>query len=542
MGTSATFPLPAGSDVALRLGEVHPACRKCIVQVDLVAGDDERQLWQGEPTAASGLELSLTTAESASSWLRLALNATGGRAFDPGRTIDVRLPPAFLTPRRREARQETPPNVFIYMIDTLRADSLTPYGAQHPTSPRIAEFAEDAVTYQNVWSASSWTLPAVVSVLTGTYPLQHQIMQGRRKLSTDNVPSLSTLLGAVGYETFGISQSFVASSQFGIHTGFDRFVLSDKLNRWELRSQELRRHLLQNLRQREKPASPIFAYLHSVDPHGPYGPQGEDRRFAEATPGQMPAEQYLGKVFMQEKLAGNASEVAHLRALYDGEVAFTDRQFGGFIRMLQYLDLYDNSLIILLSDHGEEFGEHGGFEHGRTVFEEMLRVPLIIKYPRAEWAGTEIAQRVSTVDLVPTILRSIGTDSDHLTLDGHSIRPPDLENRPPSQRAVFAQVNPAKAEDLASVDYRAFVLDNLKCVESLNRTDQFGREIAALQVFDLAQDPLEQRPLPPDAPEVERCRGLLERWLASRQKPAEIPWSEAGEKAQEELRALGYIE
>lgn len=546
VGTSAELPLPADAEMTLRLGEVRSACRRCRMAV-VLAGGDERQLWQGEPADASDLELGFKTPPRRLSWLRLSLSTTAGDAFDPGRKIDVRLPPSYLAASSQRERPEAPPHVFVYLIDTLRADSLTPYGSPRPASPSVERLAEDAVTYLDVWSASAWTLPSVVSILTGTYPYQHQIMQGRRKLSDDSVPTLSALLADAGYETFGISQSFVASSQFGIHTGFHHFLLSDKLNRWELRSQEVRRHLLRGLRERERPEAPIFAYLHSVDPHGPYGPQGEDRRFAEQTPGRLPPEMYTGKVFLSQGLAGDEQEVAHLRALYDGEVAYADRQLGAFVRLLQYLGLYDDSLIVVLSDHGEEFGEHGGFEHGRTMYEEMLQVPLIIKYPHSEWAGETISQRVSTVDLVPTVLRVAGVDpgghhpgGHHL--DGHSLRPPDLAERPPSRSAVFAEVNPAKAENLASVDYRAFALGDLKCIESLNLTDQLGREIPPLQAFDLAEDPREQHPLAADDPRTERCRDLLGRWLAAREKPTEIPWDAASEQAQDELRALGYIE
>ncbi len=541
-GTSAMFPLPAGSEVTLRLGAVTSACRRCRFEIAHRFQGDEETIWQGEPAEASDLQLSFPTPDHALSRLRLALHATGSRAVDARRTIEVRLPPAFLEARRRQTvPAPESPAVFIYLIDTLRADALTVYGSRRETSPRIAELARDAVTYENAWSASSWTLPSVVSILTGVYPYRHQIMQGRHVFSENNVPSLAALLAESGYETFGISQSYVAGDKFGIDTGFHRFVLSDRLNRPELRSQEVRRKLLLSLLERDRPSDPIFAYLHTVDPHGPYAPVGDDRRFTLEAPGQLHPSKYLGHIFIEENLGEDPREVAHMRALYDGEVRHADRQFGRFVQMLQYLDLYDGSLIVLLSDHGEEFGEHRGFGHGRTVYEENLRVPLIIKYPRSEWAGTRISERVSTVDLVPTILRTVGIGGE-APVDGKSIRPPDLEGLPPSRRFVFAEVNPVRSKYREAVDYRAFALGGIKCIESLTESDQFGDRIPRWQVFDLHEDSLEQQPLAANAPGAERCRGLMQGWIASRRSPVEAPESAADPAALDELRALGYIE
>ncbi len=542
VGTSATFALPAGSEVTLRLGDLASACRRCRFEVAHRSREGDRILWQGKPTAAAELSLSFATPDHGLSRLRLTLGADGGRAFDGRRTIEVRLPAAFLEARRRQdAPVPASPHVFIYLIDTLRADALTVYGSQRETSPRIADFARDAVTYDNAWCASTWTLPSVVSILTGVYPYRHRIMQGGTAFSEDNVPSLAAMLDQAGYESFGISQSYVASERFGLDTGFHHFLLENQLNLYPLRSQDVRRQLLLNLLERDRPADPIFAYLHTVDPHGPYAPLGDDLKFTIEAPGQLQAWKYVPHIFVAEKLGEDPREVAHLRALYDGEVLYTDRQFGRFAEMLRFLDLYDDSLIVLLSDHGEEFGEHRGFGHGRTVYEENLRVPLVIKYPRSEWAGRRISERVSTVDLVPTILRSAGIEVDP-ALDGKSIRPPDLDGLPPSRRFVFAEVNPVRSEYQESVDYRTFASGGLKCIESLAENDQFGDPVPRWQFFDLREDPLEQQPLAADAPEAERCRSLMQGWIASRRPPSEARETSTDPEALEELRALGYIE
>ncbi len=533
-GAHATFPLPAASAVSLRLGRVSSGCRRCRLRVGLLGAGGEESLWQGKAARASGLSVPFSTAEQGLSRLRLAWVGAGDSP------VTVQLPPGFLEitrPSRAPARR--PVHVFVYLIDTLRADSLSP---ERRTSPQIAAFARDGVTYRNAWSASSWTLPAVVSILTGTYPFRHGVMRGNTRFSGDVVPSLATLLAAAGYDTLGISQSYVASARFGIDAGFDRFYLSDQLNGRLSRSQEIRRYLLAGLLERRESRRPLFAYVHTVAPHSPYAPTGENRRFERETPGTLAAENYLPSLFLTQDFGDDPREVAHLRALYDGEVAYADRELGRFVALLRHLDLYDDSLIVLLSDHGEEFGEHGGFDHGRTLYEELLRIPLIIKYPHSQGAGRMIAERVSVVDVLPTILKAAGVATDGLAFDGTSILPADLDSRPPSRRMVFAEVNPMRSRILEPVDYRAVVLDDLKCIESLTGRDQFGREIPRWQTFDLGRDPRERLPLNPDAPGSERCRGLLQGWLGARQHQRGESQPAVDAEALDQLRALGYID
>ena len=143
---------------------------------------------------------------------------------------------------------------------------------------------------------------------------------------------------------------------------------------------------------------------------------------------------------LREPSPGISRELAHLRARYDDEVASTDREFGRFLDLLRFLDLYDSSLIVLLSDHGEELGDHGGFGHGRTLYEEVLHVPLIIKFPGSRWAGRTVDQPVSTLDMVPTLLEVLGVDLAPGEHDGRSLSGllgPDREARP--ERWLYAE-------------------------------------------------------------------------------------------------------
>ena len=171
-------------------------------------------------------------------------------------------------PDRRAARRR-PADIFVYAMDTLRADALAPYGGDAARTPRVASFQNDAVTYLAARAASTWTLPSVASLLSGVYPDRHGVMGGDMILDPGRVPILPGLLKASGYRTVGISQSFVVSQAYGLSNGFDDFYLSNQLNGWQLRSQDASGLLAAWLQQRSADM-PVFAYLHTVDPHAPY--------------------------------------------------------------------------------------------------------------------------------------------------------------------------------------------------------------------------------------------------------------------------------
>ena len=542
LGGSATLPLAFGGDGTLRFGSIRSRCDDCILHVELDAGERTQSLWRGHVPEDANIRIPFSTEARHAARLRLSFESPADRRYDPEQTIEIGLPDGFLDLRGSDPTPRSRPDVFIYLIDTLRAD-LAATAASLDVAPEIAAFRKDAVLYRNTWSASTWTLPSVVSILTGVYALRHHVMKGMIKFSKDNVPSLGELASGAGYDTIGISQSFIASHRFGVNVGFEHFHLSDQLNGRRSQSSNIRRLLYAHLLARPEAQQPIFAYLHTVDPHAPYSPEGYDRRFADATPGGLKDREYEPWRFLTGDIGEDPDEIDHLRSLYLGDVAQADRQFGNFLRMLQYLGLYEGSLIVLVSDHGEEFAEHGGFDHGRTTYEEVLRVPLLIKYPHSQWAGQAIDTRVSTVDIVPTVLDTAGIEVD-ARFDGRSLRPPDLEARIDGDRRIlFAEVNPASSDFVQTVDYRTIVFGNLKCIESLLDTDQFGEPVPRWQVFDLETDPGEHQALDPEGTRGLRCRRVFEEWLEhSRTGEAPRATSATDEETRDRLRALGYID
>jgi arylsulfatase A-like enzyme len=545
LGRAITIPIPAASRLSLSLGAIN-GCDDCRYEVEVLTRNlDARVVGRGAAAAAAGSVIRFSTPGGAPAQLRLKVVDDLASASDPATLVTVNLPAGFLKRESREARAKRAerPSIFIYLVDTLRADAVGTSLAGIETTPNIDAFARDAVRYSRAWAPSTWTLPSVVSMLTGVYPSLHGIMQGGTKLSADNVPGLAGILSQHGYHSVGISQSFISSSRFGLDVGFDDFYLDNYLNSRELGSPRVRRALVEWLLHEYDAEKSIFGFIHTVDPHAPYSTeQLTTRRFAPLFPGSLPDGDYSPMAFMLGGYRDRPEEVARLRARYQDEVLFTDRNFGMFVALLKALDLYDNSVVLLVSDHGEEFAEHGGFDHGRTVFEELVRVPLYVKYPGSRWGGSVVDDRVSGVDLAPTLLELAGIDTSGLSFDGASLVASDDGTAAPPRDTAYSEVNPVASEHRAEVDLKTAVVGDIKCIFSGNRINQFHEEIPEWRVFDLAADAGELTELPLDSAAARQCMELVRR-LSRAEDDRRPPPSEAiDEVDREKLRALGYIE
>lgn len=543
---SVRLPLPAASSVAIRLGMVRSTGDRSLLSLTVISRDGQRErLWQGKPNHASGLVLHTHRSPADPAELLIQLVPKPDTELSGCDSVTLTVDPDFILP---EVLPKWPeelawPPVFIYLIDTLRADALEPYGSPRPTSPRINEFARDAVTFERAWSPSSWTLPATVSVLTGRYPFNH----GYRRIGIHNkpdhqVPRLAELLRGRGYETLAISQSFIASDAHGIGAGFDNFYLNDIIDHGGQRTENVRWFLWRHLLHQAQFERPLFCYIHTVAPHAPYVPK--DMRFAEQSPGMLDPDLYGPYTFMAEGFGSDPEERAHLRGLYDGEVAYADQQFGAFLDLLRYAGLYDQSLIILTSDHGEEFYEHDGFDHGRTLYEELLHVPLMVKFPDSWQGNRRIRARVSIVDIAPTILDLLEEDPSRLDFDGKSLRATFREKPPQDRRVVFAETSPeSQGEWYSEVELMAIVADNIKCINNRMGINRFFKEEPKFQVFDLRVDQAERSPLPLVEDRAAQCVKTLREWaerVAIRPPAKDIGMVSPEEHAR--LQALGYID
>ncbi|MFH1312553.1 MAG: sulfatase [Candidatus Eisenbacteria bacterium] len=322
-------------------------------------------------------------------------------------------------------------NLLIIAVDTLRPDHLGCYGYERNTSPNIDGLAAGGVLFESAVSQSPWTLPSFATTLTSLYPTQHGAgfiepgvgSYGRRMRTV--FPPLAMVLLKHGYATGAIINAPALAVEFGVDRGFEFY---DTTPRWVARIADgTTADALKWLDENKD--VPFFAFVHYFDPHLDYEPPAPyDTLFDPGYRGR------IGKIFDRETyeslkvgLSREGDPAAdadwnHVRALYDGEIAFTDVAVGDLLKGIEERGLKDNTLIVLLGDHGEEFFEHRGFEHGHTLFDELIKVPLIFSLPGVVPENTKVGEQVRLLDVMPTILDILGiTATTHL--EGVSLEP-----------------------------------------------------------------------------------------------------------------------
>jgi arylsulfatase A-like enzyme len=364
------------------------------------------------------------------------------------------------------------PLVVVYLVDTLRADHTQPYGYARDTTPHLAAFAGDAVVFEQAIAQASWTKPSVASILTSLLPGQHRAVQLRDPLDPALV-TLAQMLQAKGYSTgAAIANSVIYGAESSFDRGFDSFVglhgEGDRPSKLVGANVVVDEALAWIAAHRGLPG---FLYVHTMDPHVPYAPPPPfDRKWEPFPTPDHPAQD--PRTDYKEPL-----DRERMIAQYDGDVAFGDQEFGRFIATLKKRGLYDRALIVFLGDHGEEFFDHGKWLHGRSVFDELVRIPLIVKLPGQRGAGRRVAQQVQSVDVLPTVLESQGLPVP---------APPVIAGRP-LQRVLEgkAEAQPAISE----ISHRGFVAHGVR-TEADKYIHRFGPETDELY-FDLARDPKE---------------------------------------------------
>lgn len=441
-------------------------------------------------------------------------------------------------PRGRE-EGNGPPDVFIYLVDALRADHLGCYGYERDTSASIDAFAADAVLYEDAQTVSSWTRPAVASLLTGLDPPLHGALDSRDQLAEWPV-LLSEALKEVGYSTWCVVTNPNVLRVSGFDQGYDGFSAQSMASA-EWVNQEVGRILSQRDGDR-----PLFLYVHTMEPHIPYSPSADsltrfDRGFDGACDGSLDA---FGKLNSMP-LDISEEDREHLIDRYDAEIHEADQAFGDFLALLKKSDRYEGALILFLSDHGEAFGEHGTLAHGVTLSREVLRIPLIARFPDGQSGGLRVGRRVSLVDVFPTVATRIGLGvipgSGHM---GRDLSPaPGLDDI--RGRVVHCQLSPPLWEVpnlLGVIDEDGY--KRVIAADADADTDQY----LWLGLWDTGSDPGERTDLVDSLP-VRAAYGeqLIAQWLAGQQRVAgdtnatSTPSSEFTDEMQDELRALGYI-
>lgn len=487
-----------------------------------------------------------------------------------------RLLPGFLvlvilsTACRHEAPR--PPNVLIVVIDTLRADRLGAYGHQGGLTPFLDLLARRGTLFEHAYAASSWTVPSVASVLTSRHLTQHQVSTFFSRLAEEEVTFPERLRDA-GWITAGFSANPNVRVESGFGQGLDE-LWNEPTPHVDVRGDALRAQALARLDRtwNRHAGSPAVLYLQYMEPHEPYDPPEPFRsRFvvdddgkpfdmeaairasvASVLPGAgrdatgkppdaadaVRAILARGRPVTDEELAPiKLLSERRTRRLYEGDVASADDQMRRLFDELERRGFLDNAVVVLTSDHGEEFGEHGGTSHGRTLYEESVRVPLILMGAGVP-AGRRVAENVSLLDLGPTLLDLLGLPAE-VRFEGRSLVPL-MRAGAGSERAaapdVLLQLEPMLPVTAdGRVHARALVRRDRKL---LVRPDD------AFEVYDLGADPGETRSTPAalgvHGPTMRESLSLAEAELGERAGSAAppVPLDAAHERR---LRALGYL-
>jgi arylsulfatase A-like enzyme len=285
--------------------------------------------------------------------------------------------------------------VVVYLVDTLRADHLGLYGYRRGTDPELRRFARDGVVFDTAIASSSWTKPSVASLFTSLPASEHRCVQFYTPLDPSFV-TLAERMREAGFATGAVvANRLVHAKDGGFDQGFMYFTSPpEPQGAVEVVDEALR--FLDDRR-----GLPTFLYVHALDPHSPYSPPPPfDHRYGPApTPARPASEPYHYR---------KREDLARIVAQYDGEIAYGDREFGRFVQALKQRGLYERALIVFLSDHGEEFLDHGDWVHGHTLFDELVRVPLVVKYPGNRHAGRRVGRQVQLLDVLPTVLQTQG--------------------------------------------------------------------------------------------------------------------------------------
>jgi arylsulfatase A-like enzyme len=308
-----------------------------------------------------------------------------------------------------------PRNVLVIAIDTLRSDHLHCYGYGRETSPNIDRLADEGALFENAISQAPWTLPSFGTVFTSLYPTQHGATVVDTRMRT-SFPTLASILKNRGFDVAAVVNAPVFRPEFGLGRGFDHYDVPPV--GVQRRADETTRAALEWLDGAGD--RPFFLFVHYFDPHLSYSPPAPyDTRFDPGYAGPVGRSfdlDYFGsedpKKMHDEIAALSPADIEHIKALYDGEIAFTDSAVGALLKGLGSRRLADNTLVVILSDHGEEFLDHGGLDHGHSLYGELARVPLIFRFPGAILPHTRIERYVRLLDVTPTILDMLDIDTD----------------------------------------------------------------------------------------------------------------------------------
>ena len=419
------------------------------------------------------------------------------------------------------------PDVILVVVDTWRWDLLSAATNERSwgETPNLDALAERGVLFSNAYATAPWTLPSVASILTGTYPTTHGA-HGLALQPTGLNPAIKTLaerLQPMDYATLAVTNVSFLDRRFGLDRGFDAFDFKKATN-IELRRADVAVDDALALLRSVPSAQPAFLFLHLFDPHLAYDPPKEWTKGLMPYTGELATPLHPLEAMRDGTFAPGPDDLAYMKALYAAEVAFVDHELGRFFAELDKVrPTVGNRIIIVTADHGEEFGDHGGWEHGHSMHHEVTRVPLIVVPPSSTKIAPQVNHRpVSTIDIAPTVLQAVGLPG---VLPGQSL----LAEGPFPERLVLSERSHFEAGN-----YSVRNSDWTLIVDPTRPEGRLYSSSDRLEVDDVSGSlPAVQAQL------LQRAGELLDSAAALAPTPTDNS-IELPEEVRDQLRALGY--
>ena len=448
-------------------------------------------------------------------------------------------------------------NIVIIVMDTVRQDHLSLYGYGRATSPNLSRMAKTSRLYYNAHSTGGWTVPAHASLFTGLFPIVHQATQENWKLS-GRYNTLAEVLSGNGYETVGIAGNAMLRKGAGFARGFSRYYETWKApykitgRKGEKTGEHPALSIFKKTLNTRDNKRPFFTFINLMEPHSPYD---SSRQFYNKfiSDASIKIEDNKWRLYFTGKRNFSGSEIKHLKELYDAELLYVDYLVGEMIDYLKEKGLWDNTVFIVTSDHGENIGDHKMMDHVFSLYESTIKIPLIIHYPKLFPPGSKDYNPVQLTDIFPTILKITGIGTDKYPSNGKS-----LLEREEKERIAFSEYyypkqalkalgkgseNPALARYKRRI--RSVILNKIKFIWGSD-----GRH----ELYDLLKDPHESKNIIDDAMYIKikneikgRLKGIVDNYSKDRHLYSDSGESEKGKETLDsdtlrELKSLGYIQ
>jgi len=509
--TLAPVDVPRGAELRFGLTLVSDRCARhpaTDVRMDAVAGHRARALFRTRLTAATAcgrwLDVDVPVAGVDGSAVAFRLRVRAADPADRDRALRVVWSDPLLVAERPE--RAAPPNVVVISLDTLGARHVSTYGCRHPTTLRIDQIGADGAVFTDTICHYPTTPGSHATLMTGVLPAVHGVRRVTDGSPLD-VPMLAEIFRHAGYVTVAVTEDNALPGEL-FARGFHRY--------WEnsagfAKTPGMARETFGQAYAwlGARPVEPFFLFLHTYQVHWPYDPTPRDLRA------------------VRDGRGGDGADPAWP---YEGEIRFTDHLVGRFVSRLRRLGVLDRTIVVITSDHGEAFGEHGTWQHGDMVYDEVMRVPLVVRGPGVP-AGVRPGAPVGLVDVAPTVLELAGLEVP-TTMQGRSLVPL-LRGRtlPPRPRVaeLHGYVVPVRYEP----NLRAVWLDGRKAIYDVDH-DRW-------QVFDIVADPGEQHDIAATASDtIATARSAVTAYEAMQRSAPAAP-VEPTPEMRERLKALGYV-